>query len=88
MPWLNPDDFHPNCGRDVRNSSRTLCQGLVTQLVDSIGVSSREPRLIFTAGAMGVGKSHVIRWMKEKDILPLHDFAAGRHTFSASFCLF
>lgn len=47
---------------------------LVTQLVDSIGVSSREPRLIFTAGAMGVGKSHVIRWMKEKDILPLHDF--------------
>lgn len=47
---------------------------LVTQLVDSIGISSREPRLIFTAGAMGVGKSHVIRWMKEKDILPLHDF--------------
>eukprot|EP00435_Cladocopium_sp_Y103_P014930 s1335_g3.t1 len=47
---------------------------LVTQLVDSLDISSREPRLIFTAGAMGVGKSHVIRWMKEKDILPLHDF--------------
>ena len=57
----------------------SMCQGLVTQLVDSIGISSREPRLIFTAGAMGVGKSHVIRWMKEKDILPLHDFAAGLH---------
>lgn len=49
-------------------------QGLVTKLVDSVKLSCREPLLIFTAGAMGVGKTHVIRWMKEEGILPLDDF--------------
>lgn len=98
MPWLYQGfspQLHLQSGAGSTPIPVSTCQGLVTQLVDSIGISSREPRLIFTAGAMGVGKSHVIRWMKEKDILPLHDFAAGLHkpiTFcqkpSRMFCLF
>ena len=82
MPWLYQGfspQLHLQSGAGSTLIPVSMCQGLVTQLVDSIGISSREPRLIFTAGAMGVGKSHVIRWMKEKDLLPLHDFAAGLH---------
>ena len=81
MPWLYQGfspQLHLHLGAGSTLIPVCISQGLVTQLVDSIGISSREPRLIFTAGAMGVGKSHVIRWMKEKDILPLDDFAAGR----------
>ena len=98
MPWLYQGfspQLHLQSGAGSTLIPVSTCQGLVTQLVDSIGISSREPRLIFTAGAMGVGKSHVIRWMKEKDILPLHDLTAGLHkpiTFcqkpSRMFCLF
>eukprot|EP00913_Durusdinium_trenchii_P025581 g24010.t1 len=49
---------------------------LVRRLVElnGHGAPLREPRLVFTAGAMGVGKSHVIRWLAEKGILPMKDF--------------
>ena len=40
---------------------------LVRRLVElnGHGAPLREPRLVFTAGAMGVGKSHVIRWGRD-----------------------
>jgi len=31
------------------------------------------PWVVFTAGAMGAGKSHTIRWMAQRDIFPLRD---------------
>eukprot|EP01059_Diplonema_ambulator_P011222 TRINITY_DN2117_c0_g2_i1.p1 TRINITY_DN2117_c0_g2~~TRINITY_DN2117_c0_g2_i1.p1 ORF type:complete len:490 (+),score=98.76 TRINITY_DN2117_c0_g2_i1:679-2148(+) len=38
------------------------------------GVPKDKPWLVFTAGAMGAGKSHVIRWMSDRGYFPLPDF--------------
>ncbi|CAM9995348.1 unnamed protein product [Pylaiella littoralis] len=40
-----------------------------------VGASSRKehPWIVFTAGAMGAGKSYTIRWMSEKGYFPLPD---------------
>eukprot|EP00903_Cladosiphon_okamuranus_P008902 g8521.t1 len=42
---------------------------------DVVGASSRKehPWIVFTAGAMGAGKSHTIQWMSEKGYFPLPD---------------
>lgn len=69
--WQTHGHHGPNPHMFIHPSAS---QGLVTKLVDSVKLSCREPLLIFTAGAMGVGKTHVIRWMKEEGILPLDDF--------------
>ncbi|CAK0803934.1 unnamed protein product [Prorocentrum cordatum] len=48
---------------------------LVEQALQSaVGGPRREPLLLFTAGAMGVGKTFVIQWMKERGLLPLEHF--------------
>ena len=51
-------------------------QGVQDVLVGNV-VSSASPKehpwLVFTAGAMGAGKSHTIRWMSEHGYFPLPD---------------
>jgi len=48
---------------------------LVLRLLPPSTTPLKEPVLLFTAGAMGVGKSFVIRWMAESGLLPLSEFA-------------
>eukprot|EP00448_Togula_jolla_P025407 CAMPEP_0170650942 /NCGR_PEP_ID=MMETSP0224-20130122/46081_1 /TAXON_ID=285029 /ORGANISM="Togula jolla, Strain CCCM 725" /LENGTH=610 /DNA_ID=CAMNT_0010982657 /DNA_START=1 /DNA_END=1832 /DNA_ORIENTATION=+ len=40
----------------------------------SKGHSREAPMLFFTSGAMGVGKTFVLNWMKEEGILPMDEF--------------
>lgn len=47
---------------------------LVTDLVENNGRSQQAPVLLFTAGAMGVGKTFVLHWLRDKGILPVSDF--------------
>ncbi|CAJ1329871.1 unnamed protein product [Effrenium voratum] len=47
---------------------------LVRRLVESGSQPRKQPLLVFTAGAMGVGKSSVIRWLAEREMLSLTDF--------------
>jgi hypothetical protein len=37
------------------------------------GVAREEPWIVFSAGAMGAGKSHVVKWMSNKGYFPLPD---------------
>ncbi|CAN0541055.1 unnamed protein product, partial [Ectocarpus sp. 12 AP-2014] len=53
-----------------------------------VGASSRKehPWIVFTAGAMGAGKSHTINWMSEKGYFPLPDIVTvDPDLFKASF---
>ncbi|CAE7195749.1 hddc3, partial [Symbiodinium pilosum] len=47
---------------------------LVTELVENNGRARQAPMLLFTAGAMGVGKTFVLHWLRDKGILPVADF--------------
>jgi hypothetical protein len=48
---------------------------ILSQIARSKGLSRKAPVLLFTAGAMGVGKSFVLNWMKDRGMLPLDEFA-------------
>jgi len=52
-----------------------LQDDIVRSLVPPHLKPRKEPILLFTAGAMGVGKTFVIRWMAEHGVLPLSEFA-------------
>ncbi|CAE7383323.1 hddc3 [Symbiodinium natans] len=47
---------------------------LVTHLVENNGRPRQAPMLLFTAGAMGVGKTFVINWLRDNGILSVADF--------------
>ncbi|CAK9076869.1 unnamed protein product [Durusdinium trenchii] len=61
--------YHGHYTLERQRFQDTLVRRLVE--LNGHGAPLREPRLVFTAGAMGVGKSHVIRWLAEKGILPM-----------------
>lgn len=48
---------------------------LVLDLLPNRSGPRKAPLLLFTAGAMGVGKSFVIKWMAQQGLLPLEEFA-------------
>ena len=68
--------------RDVRNGLDTAYHGTYTEarqllqdkMIESVvafGEAQRHPWLIYTAGAMGAGKSRTIGWMSEQGYFPL-----------------
>lgn len=58
----------------IYTEERQRFQDAMVSSVVGEGPGRREPLLVFTAGAMGVGKSFVIRWMKEQGVLPSDEF--------------
>jgi len=52
---------------------QALQDKLITETLRDVRGGKTQPWIIFTAGAMGSGKSHVFNWMTEKGILPLWD---------------
>ncbi|CAM9528062.1 unnamed protein product [Choristocarpus tenellus] len=61
-------DYHGNYIRARQEFQDSLVRNVV-------GSSSRKdhPWIVFTAGAMGAGKSHVISWMSREGLFPLPD---------------
>ncbi len=61
-------DYHGNyiCKRQLFQDK------LISDVVQS-AISKDVPWIIFTAGAMGAGKSHVVQWMSTEDHFPLPD---------------
>lgn len=58
----------------VYTRERQRLQDVLVENVVSVGRSQAHAWLIYTAGAMGAGKTRTVRWMGERGILPLHDF--------------
>ena len=56
-----------------RNSTMNRRESSSSDLCDR-ALSPVSPVLLFTAGAMGSGKSHTLRWISEKHGFPLRDF--------------
>lgn len=54
------------------HSSRQRLQDLLIQQTLATGRRYEEPWLIFTAGPMGAGKSHVIQWMHDHGFFLMH----------------
>lgn len=52
---------------------RQQLQDRLLDAVVSAGEGQAHPWLIYTAGAMGAGKSHVMNWMYDKDYFPIHE---------------
>ena len=70
--------------RDVRNGLDTAYHGTYTEarqllqdkMIESVvaaGEAQRHPWLIYTAGAMGAGKSRTMTWLSESGIFPLSE---------------
>lgn len=47
---------------------------LIQNLLEGRGKPRKAPMVLFTAGAMGVGKSYVIEWLAKQNLLPLDEF--------------
>jgi hypothetical protein len=62
-------DYHGNYTRD-----RQIFQDVLLQNVTGAGHRYDSPWIVFTAGAMGAGKSHTISWMSSQGYFPLPDF--------------
>ncbi|KAG8462504.1 hypothetical protein KFE25_010329 [Diacronema lutheri] len=62
-------DYHGTYTR----ARQAMQDELVAQLVAPGKPYQRTPWIVFTAGAMGAGKSHTIRWMAQRDIFPLEN---------------
>ncbi|KAJ9440959.1 Glutaredoxin-C4 [Diplonema papillatum] len=60
--------YHGNYTRE-----RQILQDVLVTDVVSAGTRKEHPWLVFTAGAMGAGKSHCIRWMSDNGYFPLPD---------------
>jgi hypothetical protein len=84
--YANADlhDFHGEF-RDIRatrdasyhgnyTKARQILQDQIIRNVIGAGVKHPSPWIVFTAGAMGAGKSHTINWMSDNDYFPLPDF--------------
>jgi len=56
------------------SARRTMLQDQI--IMDSVGggLVSEHPWIIFTAGAMGAGKGHTIKWMGEQGLFPIDEF--------------
>ena len=52
---------------------RQLFQDTLIRNVVGAAVAKEGPWIVFTAGAMGAGKSHVIQWMSDRGYFPLPD---------------
>jgi len=55
----------------VYTAERQRIQDEIISQVAMQGITQEKPWIVFTAGAMGAGKSHVINWMSERGIFPL-----------------
>lgn len=54
--------------------ARQLLQDeLIRQVVESVSAQQTWPWIVFTAGAMGAGKSRTVHWMADKGYFPLAD---------------
>jgi len=54
-------------------SRQELQDALLDSSMRGVGGGRGEPWIIFTAGAMGSGKSHTFTWMVEQEIVPLEN---------------
>lgn len=61
-------DFHSNY-----TAERQAFQDVLIKNVVGAAVEKECPWIVFTAGAMGAGKSHVIQWMSNRGYFPLPD---------------
>jgi len=62
-------DYHGNYTQERQNLQDILMSDVI-----GVGTAHRyAPWIVFTAGAMGAGKSHVIRWLSAKGVFPLSD---------------
>lgn len=68
---LTDESYHGHYNEDRTRFQDNL---ILKLLAESKGHSRKSPVLLFTAGAMGVGKSFVLRWLSERGILPLDEF--------------
>ena len=59
-------DYH-----GVYSAQRQELQDQIVRQVVEPGTAQQKPWIVFTAGAMGAGKSRVINWMSERAIFPL-----------------
>eukprot|EP00611_Tribonema_gayanum_P022003 TRINITY_DN4342_c0_g1_i1.p1 TRINITY_DN4342_c0_g1~~TRINITY_DN4342_c0_g1_i1.p1 ORF type:complete len:489 (-),score=203.41 TRINITY_DN4342_c0_g1_i1:723-2189(-) len=61
-------EYHGNYNRKRQQFQDTLIRNVVGAAVEKEG-----PWIVFTAGAMGAGKSHVINWISQRGYFPLPD---------------
>ncbi|KAJ9440964.1 hypothetical protein DIPPA_00440 [Diplonema papillatum] len=57
--------YHGNYSKE-----RQLMQDVLIESVVESGATQEHPWLIYSAGAMGAGKSHCVRWMSERGYFP------------------
>ena len=50
---------------------QSVQDALIAQVLDKSSVKHLRPWIVFTAGAMGSGKSHTMSWLSEQGIFPL-----------------
>jgi len=67
-PGYHAEYIQPRIDMQDRLVSETLSQ------VSDMDVGSINPIALFTAGPMGVGKSHVVSWLAKSGLLPLPNF--------------